>query len=359
MNIQELEAKVTAAADKVAKITATIGKHEAAAAKKLTALEKFGINAENMAEKKWLGGVSGSGSSAHYWEICEVESKLDDAKGARRKLRDAEAILANWKEKLALVVEKERFLNEEAPAVIIEFLNRWKEQARDWHIQGHTRYVELKTIIGDLESEAKAAYVAANPDARTWGREYDTFMKGQKELNKAKREQAILGGVVATMAAYRDETARLPFLERVLEEDRKAKMFDLINKVNAIVGTITDASYLRVNEKGNLDGYVIGERGKAHVSTVGVGGYNIVCFHYRTNVYEIKDKEVLKLGKSKPMSSEMIELHNEAEKEVEAEQAALETESNGQTALKLEDAVSGGGPGEIVGKLGQQLHINF
>jgi uncharacterized protein YlaI len=286
--IEDLKASVEKATEKVEKIKNTIAKHEAAAAKKLAALAKLGITAENMEEKKWDGGVAGTGGSAHYWEICEVESKLDDAKSARKKLRDAEAILANWQAKLDVEVEKDRFLSENAPAVIVEFLNQWKEMARDWHIKAVDKYLELKPQLAIAEKEAKAKFLAENPGKSTWSNACQDAVKKDTEVRNISGKIASLGGFVATLATYRDEAERAIKLERELEADRKSKLIDLINRINAVVGSITDAQYLRVSEKGNLDGIIVGEKGKAKIETIGAGGYNIQCFHFRTLVHEVK-----------------------------------------------------------------------
>ena len=53
----------------------------------------------------------------------------------------------------------------------------------------------------------------------------------------------------------------------------------------------TDASGLEVGAKGELNGLVNGTRGVARVTTIGAGGYNIQCFHFRTLVKDASKKE--------------------------------------------------------------------
>lgn len=69
------------------------------------------------------------------------------------------------------------------------------------------------------------------------------------------------------------------------EADRKYDF--IIERTNAIAGKITDATALKVGSKGDLNGYIIGERGRAKVQTIGAGGYNIQCFHFRTLINAI------------------------------------------------------------------------
>lgn len=287
MRVQELEVKVANAVAKVEKCKATITRHETQLAKKVVALEKKGITLENMNEKKWVGGTAGTGGSEHYWDICEVERKQDDIKGATRKLKDAEKALSNWQEKLDVEIEKDRFLSENAPAVIVEFLNQWKELAREWFIRAHSRYIELSKKLEAAKKDAEARFIAENPGKRLWGLEYNNFMKKDKEVNSICGAINMLGGAVITMSTYHREDERLAWLERTLEADRKAKLFDLINRINAVVGTITDAAHLRISEKGNLDGTITGDKGKARIQTIGAGGWNIQIFHYRTLVHKI------------------------------------------------------------------------
>lgn len=76
-------------------------------------------------------------------------------------------------------------------------------------------------------------------------------------------------------------------LEKQLTKDITNKYFKLIDEVTAIVGEITDATNLSIRV-GELNGIIIGTKGKAKIETIGAGGYNIQCFHYRTLIKEVK-----------------------------------------------------------------------
>ena len=54
------------------------------------------------------------------------------------------------------------------------------------------------------------------------------------------------------------------------------------------VGTITDASALYIGPEGDINGYIVGTEGEAKIQTIGAGGYNIQCFHFRTLIHEYK-----------------------------------------------------------------------
>lgn len=268
--IEDLKASVSKAEEKVAKCKATIERHEQQLAKKEEALAK----------------KAGAHEPKDVWE---VERKKEDIKGAQKKLKYAEEVLEGWIAKLNVEIEKERFLSEQAPAVIIEFLAKWKEMAREWYLRAFVAYIDLQVDLDDAEERAEEEFLANNPGARAWGREYDTFMKKHEAIRKIKQDIAMYGGAVKTMASYYKEENRLEWLEKTLEDERRAKLFDLITRVNEITGTITDAGALRIDPKGNLNGIIVGEKGKAEVQTIGAGGWNIQCFHYRTLIHKIKE----------------------------------------------------------------------
>jgi hypothetical protein len=105
--------------------------------------------------------------------------------------------------------------------------------------------------------------------------------------NIQKRLASFAGAIVMQMSTYRNEPERLAWLEKTLEQDKKAKMLDLIVRINNVVGTTVDATNLRISNAGNLNGFIIGENGRAKVETIGAGGYAVQCFHYRTLVHKI------------------------------------------------------------------------
>ena len=75
-------------------------------------------------------------------------------------------------------------------------------------------------------------------------------------------------------------------LSKDLDEEANRKYDFIIERTNAIVGEITDASGLSVGSKQDLNGYIVGKRGVAKVQTIGAGGYNVQCFHFRTLIHE-------------------------------------------------------------------------
>lgn len=76
-------------------------------------------------------------------------------------------------------------------------------------------------------------------------------------------------------------------LDKILEKEMQKRYNNLVTKVTKVTGKIIDASYLTIGVDGNLNGIIVGEDGKAKVNTIGAGGYNIQCYHFRTLVHKI------------------------------------------------------------------------
>lgn len=280
-NIQNLKEKVTKAQENVEKKKATIVRHEKQLAKKIEVLEKLSgraVDLTNMDSYKWIDGKS----TDYYWEACDVTGKLNDIKGANKKLKEAEVVLSNWESKLQKELDKEDFINNSIPQVIIDFLNAWKQMAYDWHVKKYEAFVSFKQDLYKREAEA-----IKECEHMTW-RGRREYME-EKGLDNISEQLVHFGGVVIVeMDIRKNEEERLAYLEATLEAEKKRKAIDLMNRIKDIVGEITDASGIRVNEKLNLDGIIYGTKGDAKIATIGAGGYAVQCFHYRTLVHAVK-----------------------------------------------------------------------
>lgn len=76
-------------------------------------------------------------------------------------------------------------------------------------------------------------------------------------------------------------------IRTMIENDKQVKIIQLTMKVTEAVGEITTARQLDVSAKGDLNGIIEGQNGKARVETISAGGYNIQCYHYRTIVTKL------------------------------------------------------------------------
>ena len=276
MTIEKLKESISKSELKVEKCKATIERHKKQLEKKI----KIG-------------------------DSYEIKWKEQDIIGATKKLVEAERVLSNWKSKLDIELEKERFIEGNAPEVIKVFLEDWKTKALEWHLVKYTNYQKFKK---DLIENARLCRIECIKITPEYSRYLDgvekpnfdllnvfprSFMDKHleknnldyKSINKAKANFA--GVNVLHMDGIYNETERHDWIEGRLEKEKKFKMIDLITRINNEIGEITDASNLEVSNKGNLDGIVVGTKGSIKITTIEAGGFNIQCFHYRTLIKKL------------------------------------------------------------------------
>ncbi|WAB25026.1 nuclear chromosome segregation [Lysinibacillus phage vB_LfM_LysYB1] len=279
--IQTLTEKVTKAQETVEKRKGTIERHKKQLDKKLAKVAKYGATLENIEAKRdeYRG-------TDFVWDFHEVTNKLNDIKGAEKKLAEAERILAGWEEKLEIEQNKDNFINANAPKIILDFLEDWKQQAQEWYIK---RYKDFQVFKVNLRKEQEEAELELGMRSGYPPNKEQRRILEEKKLDwKSVRNRLanFAGQGVLKMCEYRNEEERLAWLNNMLEKEKKAKLLDLINRITAVVGIITDANNLKI-KGGDLNGIIIGEKGKAKVNTIGAGGWNIQCFHYRVLITKL------------------------------------------------------------------------
>lgn len=201
----------------------------------------------------------------------------------RNYLRDLDAAreaLAKYQGQLKAADEKAASRN---VAVILEFLEGWKERSRQFYADSFTRYMEAKKEYLEKDAAYTEWFNGARHNDLDRKRKEDEYHTIRKQFNEA-------WAFLTPYLTRRQDKATHRF-EVVLAVDKLNKDLDIeadqkydfiIERTNAIVGEITDASGLSVGAKGDLNGYIIGKNGRAKVQTIGAGGYNIQCFHFRT-----------------------------------------------------------------------------
>ena len=355
MNIQDLQDKVKAAEEKVAKIEKTIEKHKARQEKKILEVNKIleqngisikfeDIQDEDNVAHKYYGTAF---HNEYYWAVCDVHSAESDIKGSEYKLRDAKEILKNWKEKLGREEAKIQYIQDTVPQIIKDFLDEWKRKCIDYYQKKADSYPEaykqyqadlhrayydaLKEIVERLVAEDKEEFIKQY----CWGKEQrfneimemleqyspegpqaycQSYYKSYSEIfyfdyrskndpRNSRRYEDIKEAFNMRFGdmffqAFKDQKFDKDWLDKQIEQEKNNKLIELMNRVTKITGTITDAKGLSVESTGDLNGVIIGERGKAKVQTIGAGGYNehVIldsgrrgqCYHYRVLVNPIK-----------------------------------------------------------------------
>lgn len=225
----------------------------------------------------------------------DIRWKEDDIKGAVKKLEEAKRILAGWEEKLGSHISREAFIEANAPQVIKDFLENWKASAIEYYTERRATYIQKYKEIRQQEREARMEALQTLPElersrklyegreitdstlANLWPRKpVEEFLhsKGLDYRQIQKKLASYSDGITNRLLEIRDPDERIQWLEGTIEEEKQAKLEDLIGRINKVVGTITDAGGLWIGQKGEINGIIIGTEGKAKIETFGVAGYS-------------------------------------------------------------------------------------
>ncbi|PGK51921.1 hypothetical protein CN918_29455 [Priestia megaterium] len=310
--LNALKEKEIKAVEKVNKIEQTIERHQKQLKKKEQVLLKLGYSETDLTEDKLAelkSSVCSTATMDIYWAVVDVQKKLDDIRRAHKKLESAKESLEKTREKFQVEQNKEQFIKGQTPQVILDFLDKWKTDSYEWYKQRYNDYLDLSKTLEEQANNLRRTVIKTKSEYSEYldekGEIKDYWINGLLYLDKTKPLKFILeeqkldtpsvkkqkadfaGGVVLHMDTFYDENERLSWLDNQLEKEKEAKMYELINRITATVGELLDAEQLKINQKGNLDGFIVGKEGKAKIETIGAAGYNIQRFHYRTLVHAV------------------------------------------------------------------------
>lgn len=225
-------------------------------------------------------------AKASNWENNPYYYGEDDLRWTLKDLTIAREALAKYEAQLNAENEKAASRNVTA---IIEFLENWKVKVMEYYTERFARYLVALEEYYKKSSEHCDWFNHGGWKQENAKQIEEEYRKYRKEFNRkwGEMERYELRKFNPETKQY-DRVFNRDRLQKELDQEANAKYDDIIERTNAICGKITDARGLWVGNKGDLDGIVIGERGTAKVQTIGAGGYNIQCFHFRTLVHEVK-----------------------------------------------------------------------
>lgn len=238
------------------------------------------------------------------WEDNRYGYTESDLRSTLRDLEDAYRSLEKYKKDLAIAKEKASSRN---IAVILDFLQSWKDRCFEFYEEGLQQYYAESKRVDQLYNtynglpygteeynKAKAEYKEAaqkfSQKRKGYFEDYHTEGRGYAYSGKRK----VRNGEYEHLNPYYFERTIESALAKVakdlqIEADRKYDY--IIERTNAFIGEITDAEGLTIGDKGDLNGYIIGKKGRVKVRTIGAGGYNIQCFHFRTLINKVKEED--------------------------------------------------------------------
>lgn len=210
----------------------------------------------------------------YYYNEYDLKWCLRDIEAARIALDDYKAQLTDEQNKAA---------SRNVPA-ITAFLDAWKARCTEWYARRYDAWkvacTEHRKAIGESEyTKHLNDWRWKRENAEKWDRINREYREAEKEF---KQEWAGIAKLAHSEEGF--EKA----VQKMLDADYRAKYDWMLDQVIGITGEITDASCLTVAETGELNGHITGEKGTAKINTFSAGGWNIQCFHYRTQVKKIK-----------------------------------------------------------------------
>lgn len=281
-----LQDRITKATENISKKEALIVKMNDRISKNMGKLNAMGYTAEQIEE-----GIDNpyrmDRSNPNYDKAFDLCYSISDAQDS---IHNAEKVLPELRDKLAKYEADLQSLIEKANSrdikVILEFLENWKGMVKDFYVGSIDKWVATLKEYYEADSAACEWWNSH------WGERNNKELVA--EMNKPVKEAKARHAQFAYLDPYMERKSGgryvmdMEKLQKDLDREAENKYDFIIERTNAIVGQITDAAYLEIGEKGDLNGYIIGTRGKAKVQTIGAGGYNIQCYHFRTLIHAMR-----------------------------------------------------------------------
>lgn len=216
-------------------------------------------------------------AQASGWEDNPYYYNERDLKSAQKDLETATKALERYREDLEKETEKANSRNVKA---IIDFLEGWKARVTEYYLEEYKKYTVARTEYTALDKELSEKW----NHYRSYGLSDEERKEIWKRMNKERKAFRARWGFLDRYTGYGEFDKEL--FDKDIKNEADRKYDNIIERTNDITGTITDATGLKVGGKGELDGIVKGEKGNAKVQTIGAGGYNIQCFHFRVLVHK-------------------------------------------------------------------------
>lgn len=270
-------------------------------------IEKKNADIEKIMRRvqKWNKGLTAEDEQAAWGTYAEIvryckeknydyekQNQLIEYFRACRDLKDANTTLDKYKNQLTLEVAKSEATKVQA---IVDFLEQWKQDVREYvaeDIHNADLYYEYNHRSCDLHNHHYALIGSGEMTEEQWKEKMAEVKKNEKHYKEITNPLTF-----DVWTKVIEDHINHEVLDEILDKEAEAKYWNMVEKVTTITGEINDASGLRVAHDGNLNGIIIGDKGKARLETIRTSGENagrIVnvkrgsIAHFRLLVHEVK-----------------------------------------------------------------------
>lgn len=286
MELSTLELRVNNTKANIEKTKKTLERHQKQLDKYKKQMEDRGIDYSNVAQAR--NSAANENRHEDYWLICDYDNKLDDIKNNEKKLAELTEKLHTYQEQYRQEADRQDIPR--IPA-LEDFLARWKVEAADWYRQRVTAFLAFKQEVKTIKEQIAAKYESPYRYRKEIAEEEKAAGVDRQSYLRKVRNNYTQDVLAMAEVGKPGEKRFEDKLEEELTNEVNAKRLDLYYRCTGAVGVITDAKGLYVGNNGSLNGFVVGENGKAEIETILAGGYNIQCLHYRVLVKPIREKK--------------------------------------------------------------------
>lgn len=280
MTAQEYQERIAKVEEKIVKIEKRIKKWSEGLSEEAKEMAKRRCNRE-LTYKQWLDWLTENDRNPNVYNQ-EFYYKAPNASEYLAALCDLEEEQRKLEKYKNAVIKLADFEKEEKIPALVEFLNNWKKETKEY-------IIELANTLDELKEANYNLYLK-------FGIRYTQSEEYQNNIEIIRSMPGIVRDIYDSRSVNSVDEKRL---DNILEREATAKYKDLVKRISTIVGNIEDVSNLSIGrQSGELNGIVKGDKGKAKIFTIGAGGENtdiIVnskhgqIYHYRVLVKPVKE----------------------------------------------------------------------
>lgn len=249
MTLEQYKERLHKAEENVAKREATIERHKSQLEKRIKKIQRVSWIDTNKLDSYRYDEDSRNRyrqetGSDLYWDICDVDDKLEDIKASYEKLSELQRTVSNWKDKVAHAEMVTSVFERDIPESLKSYKTYLVEQWDAWDI------VRRNTLAQEYKELG-----------------YKEFM------NKHKTHAEYVFKDLTDEEIHRDN-----------EREATNLILDLYQRIFKYSGKVVSWEQLNI-KAGHINGYITGENAKVRVESILAGGYNIQRLHVRVLVH--------------------------------------------------------------------------